>query len=89
MPAKPAPFYHFLKYLIVGGACVAQSVRRPSLDLGSCHDLMGHGFEPYVGLCADSSECTWDSLSLFLSPLPLLMGARTLSLSLSLSLKNK
>ena len=87
MPAKPAPFYHFLKYLIVGGACVAQSVRRPSLDLDSCHDLMGHGFEPYVGLCADSAECTWDSLSLPLSLSPSPTHGR--AHSLSLSLKNK
>ena len=25
-------------------------------DFGSGHDLMGHGFEPHVGLSADSSE---------------------------------
>ena len=29
--------------------------RFPS-DLGSGHDLMDHGFETHMGLCADSSE---------------------------------
>ena len=57
-------------------------------DFGSGHDLiMVHELEPRVGLCVDSMEPAWDSLSLPLSlsfsALPLFV----LSLSLSLSLK--
>ena len=54
---------------------MAQSVKRPSLGLGSGHDLTVHEFEPRIGLCADSVDPAWDSLSL---PLPH-----------ALSLKNK
>ena len=50
-----------------GGAWVAQLVKRPTLDFGSGHDLMAHEIEPHVGLCADSEEPAWDSLSLSLS----------------------
>ena len=47
---------------------------------------MVRGFEPYVGLCADSVEPAWDSLSPFLSAPALLM----LSLSLKINkLKKK
>ena len=55
------------------GAWVAQLVERPTLDFGSGHDLTVHGFEPHVGLCADSVEPAWKlSLSLSLSaPAPL------------------
>ena len=64
---------------------MAQLAKRPSLDLGSGHDLMVHEIEPAWGsvltpwsllgilslcLSADSMESTWDSLSLFL-PFPL------------------
>ena len=49
------------------------------LDFGSGHDLTASEFEPLIGLCADSTELSWDPLSLSL-PLP-----TTLSLSLSLS----
>ena len=62
------------------GAWVAQLVGHPTFDRGSGHDLIVPGFEPGVGLCTDSAESAWDSLSLFL-PLP----AHILSLSLSLS----
>ena len=59
---------------------MAQSVKRPTLDIGSGHDLTDLGFESHVQLCADSRDPAWDSLSLSLS----------LSLpTLSLSLKNK
>ena len=34
---------------------MAQSVKHPT-DFGSGHDLMARGFEPCVGLCADSVE---------------------------------
>ena len=43
---------------------MTQSVKHPTLHIGSDHDLMVHEFEPHVGLCADSAEPTWDSLSL-------------------------
>ena len=60
---------------------MAQSVKRPTLGFGSVHDLTVCGFEPCIGLCADSVEPAWDSLSLLLS-LPLLCS-HSLSLSLS------
>ena len=64
---------------------MAQSVKHPTLDFGSGHDLMVLEFKPCIGLCADSTEAAWDSVSLSLSaPSPL-----ALSLSLSLSNKNK
>ena len=34
------------------GACVAQSVKGPTLDFSSGHDLTVCGFESRVGLCA-------------------------------------
>ena len=33
-----------------GGAWVAQLVKRPTVDLGSGHDLTVDEFEPHVGL---------------------------------------
>ena len=51
---------------IHGGAWVAQSLKRLTLDFGSGHDFMVHEFESCVGLCAVSVEPAWDSLSLFL-----------------------
>ena len=61
------------------GTCVAQSVKRVTLGLGSGHDLTVHETEPRVGLCADSVEPAWDSLSFPLSlPLP-----RALSLKIN------
>ena len=52
-----------------------------TLDLGSGHDLTVYGFEPRVGLCADSVEPVWNSLSPSLCPSPTHMS--TLSPSLS------
>ena len=49
---------------------MAQLVKRSALDLGSGHDLIVLGFEPRVGLCIDSAEPAWDSLSLPLSAPP-------------------
>ena len=46
-----------------GGAWVSQWGKRPTLDLGSGHDLMVCEFEPRVGLSANSVESAWDSLS--------------------------
>ena len=70
--------------------CIQKGPERGKGHLGgsvcpwSCHDLMVCGFEPHVGLCADSSEpgaCFgfWVSLSLCPSP-----TVRALTLFLSL-----
>ena len=64
---------------------MAQSVKCPTLDFGSGHDLTVHEFEPYSRLCIDSVEPAWDSLSSSLS-LSLSLSLSALSL-LSLSLK--
>ena len=67
----------------LGGAWVAQSVKCPTLDFGSGHDLMVDGIEPRIGLSADSVEPAWDSLSPSLSaPLPL-MHVHTCAFSIS------
>ena len=52
------------------GTWVAQSVGCLTLDFGSGHDLMVHEFELLVGLCADSLEPPWDSVSPSLSAPP-------------------
>ena len=65
--------------------CPGGSVGSAS-DFGSGHDLEVSGFEPHVGLCADSSEpeaCFGFCVYVSLSARPLLM------LSLSLSKVNK
>ena len=51
---------------------MAQSFERPTFGFGSGHDFILHGFEPHVGLCADSAGPAWDSLSPSLSASPLL-----------------
>ena len=66
------------------GTWVAQSVERPTLDLGSGGDLRVRGFEPHMGVCADGTKPAW-ILSLLLSAPPLFVR----SLSLSLSKKKK
>ena len=38
------------------GARVAESVKRPSLDFGSGHNLTVREFKPRTGLCPDSAE---------------------------------
>ena len=40
-----------------------KSVKRQTLDLGSGHDLVICEIKPRAGLCADSAEPAWDSLS--------------------------
>ena len=40
---------------------MAQSVKGP--DFCSGHELTACEIEPHVGLCADSKEPAWDSLS--------------------------
>lgn len=46
---------------------MAQLVRLRALGFGSDGDLMDCVFEIHIGLCADSGEPNWDSLSLDLS----------------------
>ena len=46
---------------------MAQAVKHPTLDFGLGHDLVVREFKSQVGLCADSVEPAWDSLSLSLS----------------------
>ena len=59
------------KFHEIRGTRVAQSVKHPTLDLSSAHDLMVRESEPRVGLCANSTESAWDSLTPSLSlPLP-------------------
>ena len=43
---------------------MAQSVKRRLLIFSSGHDLTVCEIEPRVGLCADSTEPAWESLSL-------------------------
>ena len=52
------------------GTWVAHSVKCPTLDFGSGHDLTVREIEPRVWLCADSAESAWDSLSPSLSAPP-------------------
>ena len=49
---------------------MAQSVKCPTLDSSSGHDLTVREFEPGVGLCADNAEPAWDSPSPLLSAPP-------------------
>ena len=65
------------------GAWVAQSVKCPTLDLGSGHNLTVCGFKPCIGLCADSPKPAWDSVAPSLSAPHLLTLSLTCSLSLS------
>ena len=60
---------------------MVQLVKLLTLDSGSGHDLTVCEFKSRIGLCTDSAEPAWDSLSRL--SLPLL---HLLSLSLSLSL---
>ena len=45
------------------GIWVVQLVKHLTLDFGSGHDLAVHEIEPCIGLCTDSVETAWDSLS--------------------------
>ena len=63
-------------------AWVAQLVKRPTLDFGSDHNLTVREIKPRAGLCAESIEPAWDSLSPFLSAPPLFAHIPSLSLSL-------
>ena len=59
------------------GAWVAQSVKCLTLDYSSSHDPAGHEIGSHIGLCTDSVEPGWDSLSSVSLPAPPLL---TLSL---------
>ena len=61
------------------GAWMAQVVKHLVLDFSSVRDLMGHGVEPHIGLCADNAEAAWDSLSPSLSAPPLFVHSLSLS----------
>ena len=58
---------------------MAQSVKCQALDFGLGHDLTVHEIEPCIGLCADSAEPAWDSLSPSLSAPPPFMLCLSLS----------
>ena len=59
---------------------MAQSVKHPTLDFHSGHDLSVHEFQPLDRFCADSAQPAWDSLSPFLSAPPVLVCSLPLSL---------
>ena len=50
---------------------VGQSTEHLTLDFSSGHDFRVREMEPRMGLCTDSAEPAWDSLSVSLCPLPL------------------
>ena len=62
---------------------MAQSVKRPTLDIGSGHDLTVCGFEPHARLRTDSAEPACDSVCPAFSAPPLLALSLFFSLSLS------
>ena len=64
---------------------MAQSVKCPTLDFHSGHDLKVHEIDPRIGLCSDSEACLGFSLFLSFSALPLLTQIHVHSLPLSLS----
>ena len=64
---------------------MVQSVKHPTLDLNSGHDLTVHEFESRIGLCTDGMEPAWDLSLLSLSFPVLRVHARSLSLSVTLS----
>ena len=51
---------------------MAQLVKCVTLGFGLGHDLTVPEFESCIGLCDDSAEPAWDSLSLPLSASPML-----------------
>ena len=70
-----------------GVAWVAQSVKHPTLDFSSGHDLTVQELQPHIGLCADSAQSLLGVLSLHLSvPLPRL---HVCALSVSLKINKK
>ena len=68
---------------------MAQSVKRLTLDFSSGHDLRVREFEPHTGLCADSGEPAWDSLSPPFSVPPLLTSCLSKQINKLLKKKKK
>ena len=70
---------------MMGGAWVDQSVKHPTLDFSSGHDLTICKFEPRHQLCTDSMEPVWYFVSFSLCPSP----ACSLSLSKYIKINSK
>ena len=49
---------------------MAQSVKCPTLDFGSGHDLTARESKSLIGLCTHNAEASWYSVSLSLCPSP-------------------
>ena len=62
---------------------MAQWGKRPIADFSSGHDLVVHGFEPRIGLCADIAKPVWD----FFLSLSLSLPACSLFLSQQINIK--
>ena len=67
------PIIHFCHFcnssgikVISWGAWVAWSVKQPTLDFSSGYDLTVHEIKPCIGLCTETVEPTWDTLSVSL-----------------------
>ena len=67
------------KFVQHWGTWVAQLVKPLTLDLGSGHDLTVGEIEPCIGLCTNSMEPAWSSLSPSVSALPLLSPSLSVS----------
>ena len=75
---------------VLGASGWLSRFKHLTLALKSGHDLMVWELETHVRLCADSAEPAWDSVSLPLSLLPLLLTlSPSLPPSLPLSLSQK
>ena len=62
---------HYVKnQLSIAAPGWAHAVKRLILGFGSGHDLTVHEFEPYIRLCADSVEPSWNPLFSLSLPFP-------------------
>ena len=59
----PLPHLFSLSKINIWGTWVAQSIKHLTPGFSSGHDLRVHGPKPHTGLCTDSVEPAWDSLS--------------------------
>ena len=59
-------YQDYRKSTVNSGAWMAQSVEYLTLHFGAGHHLMVHEIKPHMGLCTDSTEPAWDSLSPYL-----------------------
>ena len=76
-----------LRVFLILDTWVAQSVKRPTLDFGSGHDLTVREIESRIRFCADSA-CLLGILSLPLSlPSPLLALSRSLKIKINFKKK--